>query len=811
MKKGLLIGITTLLYFSTLTSCAGTQGDKQNTELGSTLDESALSSYTKLVSFKTDDYAQQSIKDFNASLFPEYAELLEADAAVAMSGLSSEDENYDFITVTLHASLSELYAEQMDEKAFFSGHADKGHLSEPLNRAEEAIFEANGPIYDFWFSAEYYLEYEILTPDTLTIAERDNAFHTFENEMQAYVDGLSEEELDQTITQNLTDRAAVILQEIAPDGMTISCEIKVSSGNEELQFDAYFSDEEYQKLLALQFDGYEDMRVSEFQNKVWTLTDTDEYRDLLDRFSKSGTFYGKINQDETASFYFYILEPLTAQKWNSWSFSDAITPDDPALSYRTFLEYVLTLNIANADALTVREYNNTRLAAIEALQNFISAKTEEELGNRSATEKAIDNEIEKIRQQLDTDAIQVAIEYSFMPLGFYENVDGDSVESEQEIRRTAYGTKEDYTSLLSLKTPDYANMTVADFNLKLLDWADEDYERMERIDADYGWNDYQVDLSDDELSFVRLTIYLSGQENGKYVQSRYTGNPEADSVYEEYLPQRLAKGKRNHIAWCDLYYQFSYHISDKETVTVGERDRCVGGMVCAVQEFWNETPLNDLLKMTKQDIISKLTSLADEYGNDKIAITITSDRVHFESSEADYNFDSGKSSRLLTDEKLAALFPDLEVEWWTYEEYKTWLENEKVQLQDMVGETCWTRGRGEFVWTQEMTDETIQLYEDTLEDIKNGMLYSKTVNGDADSYGISVNPKDIKMGTSSRELSLSIKLLDGEEVAFGPYITEDELLAEVEPFCKEQVAHGRMTQTEAAEILKRYRDISNFQ
>ena len=100
-------------------------------------------------------------------------------------------------------------------------------------------------------------------------------------------------------------------------------------------------------------------------------------------------------------------------------------------------------------------------------------------------------------------------------------------------------------------------------------------------------------------------------------------------MHEQYLPQRLAEEERNHIAWCDLYYQFSYHITDKETVTIGERDNCIDGMICAIQEFWNETPLDDLLKTTKQDIVSQLSSLAAGYSNEKIVITV--DRVHFES------------------------------------------------------------------------------------------------------------------------------------------------------------------------------------
>ncbi len=95
-----------------------------------------------------------------------------------------------------------------------------------------------------------------------------------------------------------------------------------------------------------------------------------------------------------------------------------------------------------------------------------------------------------------------------------------------------------------------------------------------------------------------------------------------------------------------------------------------------------------------------------------------------------YSFDGGKTYEPLTDEEFAARFPAHKVEWWTYGEYKAWLENEKVELQDMIGERAWTGSRGEFVWTQEIVDETIAMYEEILENIKNGMLYSKTTDGE---------------------------------------------------------------------------------
>ena len=149
---------------------------------------------------------------------------------------------------------------------------------------------------------------------------------------------------------------------------------------------------------------------------------------------------------------------------------------------------------------------------------------------------------------------------------------------------------------------------------------------------------------------------------------------------------------------------------------------------------------------------------------------------------------------------------DNNTEWWTYDEYKEWLENEKVELSDMIGETGWTKSQGEFVWTQEKVDEAIKMYEDILDEIKNGVLYSKS---DEDGgYSMVINYDDIKVGTSSTELSVSIKLLDGEEVSFGPYATKKELLKEVEPFCNELVRNKRMTQAEAHEIITQYDDKS---
>ena len=124
--------------------------------------------------------------------------------------------------------------------------------------------------------------------------------------------------------------------------------------------------------------------------------------------------------------------------------------------------------------------------------------------------------------------------------------------------------------------------------------------------------------------------------------------------------------------------------------------------------------------------------------------------VNADDGQTYYSFDDGKTFTPLTDAEYEALYPTQDIEWWTYDEYKAWLENEKVQLQSMLGERGSVNGGEEFVWTQEKIDETIALYEETLQDIKNGMMYSKTVDGQDDVLVV-YNPADQAMGTSSDE------------------------------------------------------------
>jgi len=88
-----------------------------------------------------------------------------------------------------------------------------------------------------------------------------------------------------------------------------------------------------------------------------------------------------------------------------------------------------------------------------------------------------------------------------------------------------------------------------------------------------------------------------------------------------------------------------------------------------------------------------------------------------------------------------------EVEWWTYDAYREWLDQERLALDDMIGTRGYTSGKGWFVWDKKMVDKTIAMYERIARDIQNGGLYSKKVFA--------------KDGSEIEDVSLGFSLMSG--------------------------------------------------
>ena len=249
MKKCLPIIFAALLMVSALTGCASqstlalrNSSPEQNNaaapggettisqpvtsttgDSSPTVSPTASAAYEKLIAYKTGNYGQQSIADFNVMLAPTPDELTELLAAVAdvISTISPNDENYDFFTTTITFSSQELYCEHMREELAFSMPISK------QSRPCDYLDEEGETVYDFSCFVEANVAYSINAPELVTVAERDKALLTFKEEMQNYLNGLSEEEIaGGDIKKMLIDKSTELANSLSTENMKLSpCEI----------------------------------------------------------------------------------------------------------------------------------------------------------------------------------------------------------------------------------------------------------------------------------------------------------------------------------------------------------------------------------------------------------------------------------------------------------------------------------------------------------------------------------------------------------------------------------------------------------
>lgn len=243
MKKCLPIIFAALLMVSALTGCAGRNSSPEQNNAtaqgsettinqpvtsktgasSSTVSPTASAAYEKLIAYKTANYGEQSIADFNTTLAPTPDELTEFPVAVAdvISTISPDDENYEFFTTTITFSSHELYCEHMGEEfTLFVSMSKQSGLCDYLDEAGE-------PVYEFNCFVESNVAYSIDNPKLVSVAERDKVLLTYKEEMQNYLSSLSETEITGgDVKKMLIDKSAELADSLSTENMKLSpCEI----------------------------------------------------------------------------------------------------------------------------------------------------------------------------------------------------------------------------------------------------------------------------------------------------------------------------------------------------------------------------------------------------------------------------------------------------------------------------------------------------------------------------------------------------------------------------------------------------------
>ena len=492
-----------------------------------------------------------------------------------------------------------------------------------------------------------------------------------------------------------------------------------------------FTEEESQRLFALWFQGYEDMTVADYQEKMWAEWDAPADVALIDRYAQSEGSYELPAGEEAEAlaafndYFFQVYLPLTGDGWQNRSFSDG------AAQRSAMVEYDCYLSVLDRNKLTVGEYQEARRAAEAAFRQLLEGYTTEELQDEERMNSALTQKIASLTASLSTGELRVSLQWVFQPMdpadealhvqsssetaakwdrlltpyvafglayvfddpdldgngltmgfqghevrGIMDPLKGwitehagsgaygpDAVElfavyegstltglrlatpeeqaefdrqrnaasGDQEEREFPNATRADYDSLLALRTADYQRLSLEEFNQRLLDWANEHQDAYDRIECDVIWSDCAVELTEEEWTFAALTCHQSGTENAMQIRSLHTGLPEEDPGFSANLPTWSRDVDGAVMAWCQLYYDISYHVSDKSVVTVGERDDCVSAMREAIQRFWWNTDLEDLLQLTEADVVDRFNTWAKTASRGGVTFhPVTADNIQFE-------------------------------------------------------------------------------------------------------------------------------------------------------------------------------------
>lgn len=422
-----------------------------------------------------------------------------------------------------------------------------------------------------------------------------------------------------------------------------------------------FTQTELDQLAGLWLDGYEALTVAEYQQRMWAGRDTPEMLALADRY---GRYLAQTPGTELtaagsafAEYFQTVYEPLTAEHWQEIIFSQS-AGDRLQDGTAVLFEYTCYMSILAPEALTVGEYRQARANVEEAAAalagEYLAAGPSEPAKERGMQELE-PAALAALENTLSSDRLQVRLEggvlvWSFAPQPDLpgqpaapehpkteEPLPGQAEEAASvpldslEQREFPQASEADYNAFFTaLQTEHWQQLTLAEFDRRLLDWANANSAAYDRINCDVIWNDYGTALTEEQKHFVSLTCALSGAENGVMVRALHTGRPEDAVRLWASLPMRTPQ-QETALAWCDLYYDISYRISDKTAMTVAERDACAGGMLAEITQFWQETDIETLLQMTEQEVVEQFRLWAGRHSTEKVWFEpITADDIHFE-------------------------------------------------------------------------------------------------------------------------------------------------------------------------------------
>lgn len=369
------------------------------------------------------------------------------------------------------------------------------------------------------------------------------------------------------------------------------------------------------ELLALCFDGYENLSISEYRTKVFDVIarNETEYFSLIGRVSTDSEIQDARYTDENAYFIANILIPTIAEKWNTWRFNNASTGDHYSV------EYSICYTILNADNITMGKRNEAIRTIMDCIQETLDNRNAEQLLDETGTQAALEKKIKELVEKYTTDSFQIETELLYRTAAVAPpEITGERTAVEQT---GDVGSETDYQLLLSLKTDGYENKSVSDFLQSYVDLAQTPgfEDAYARVSSDISCNDIRVALTDNEMDFLKVSLEATSRE---FIAKYQNGNGLSTLRYRiEKQISEPAKGKDISVFELLIDYDIAYSVLNETKLAVGERDAALFAINNSMEYFVDGRTIDELAN-GKSELETEIKKLEQQYSNNKMQVAI---------------------------------------------------------------------------------------------------------------------------------------------------------------------------------------------
>ena len=171
-------------------------------------------------------------------------------------------------------------------------------------------------------------------------------------------------------------------------------------------------------------------------------------------------------------------------------------------------------------------------------------------------------------------------------------------------------------------------------------------------------------------------------------------------------------------------------------------------------------------------IVAGISVLFATSSNQMLRSTVHSETYSIvTANSAVYSVDHGKT--WISEEEYNSLYLKQDITWWTYTEYKDYLEEQIPRWQNLVGKAKYNDHLEKIgIYTQEEIDQTIAIYKENLEAIKHGAKLSRSIESEGHpdtAVALFIHPSEPSIAYSASAIDQSGKIID-----LGTFLTKEE-------------------------------------